>query len=305
MKKSWIFLGFAALALAACSEAEGEPYGMVEADMAVENAIMEAPAEEAAEGTAPADGTDIPVSEPQIAYTYRLGFDLPLGSIRQVQQTHVAMCEELGSEGCRVISMDQARDSDEYSSGRLHIAVAADKAADFAKALETTSGEADGELVSSSRAGEDLSKQIVDTEARLRSRELLRERLTEILASRNGSVGELVEAERAVAQVNQEIDQAKSWLETMRTRVAFSEMTIRYEAGEVSAVSGSFGEPIEAAWNSLGTILGGTIAAIMMAVTVLFPITLLLLALRWVLHRFGYRLRFWKTDLRGNSGGDA
>ncbi len=280
-------------ALAACSENTHEmtassDVALAEADVAAE--VVSAP-------SAP-ESADIPVDEPQIAYTYRLGFDLPLDSIRQVQQSHVAMCEELGSNGCRVISMNQARDSDEYSSGNLHIAVSANKARDFAKKLETTTGEADGELVSSSLTGEDLSKQIVDTEARLRSRELLRDRLMQILASRNGTVGELVEAERAVAQVNQEIDQARSWLETMRTRVAFSEMTIRYEAGEVSAVSGSFGEPIEAAWNSLGTVLGSTIAFMMMAGTVLFPIIFLLLALRWVLHRFGYRLRFWKNGRR-------
>lgn len=305
MRKSLIFFGGATLALAACSGAESEMAQSADI-MAMEAPEMAADAiAEEASDIAPADGADIPVSEPQIAYTYRLGFDLPLGSIRQVQQNHVAMCEELGTKGCRVISMDQARGSDEYSSGRLHIAVAADKAADFSKALEATSGEADGELVSSSKSGEDLSKQIVDTEARLKSRELLRERLTEILASRSGTVGELVEAERAVAQVNQEIDQARGWLETMRNRVAFSEMTIRYKAGEVSAVSGSFGEPIEAAWNSLGTILGGTIAAIMMALTALLPITLVLLALRWVLHRFGYRLRFWKTDLRDTSAGEV
>jgi hypothetical protein len=297
MRKCIVMAAGTALALSACGYSE--PYGAYSEEAEAVAFDMEL-SEEGAEEAMPADEQtgEIPTSEPQIAYTYQLGFDVPMAEIKAIQQKHAQMCEDLGARQCRIITMRQAKASSEYASGNLRIAVAASKARDFAKALEASTSEADGELTSSTLSGEDLSKNIVDTEARLKSRELLRDRLTDILASRRGTVGELVEAERAVAQVNQEIDQARSWLETMKSRVAFSDMTITYEAGERSAVSGGFFEPIESAWNSLGSILGGTIAAIMMALTALLPITAVILALRWVLHRFGYRLRFWQTDLR-------
>ncbi|MDY7099074.1 MAG: DUF4349 domain-containing protein [Pseudomonadota bacterium] len=284
----------AGLLLAGCSDTSELSYSG-EADMAVMESV--AVADAAAPAEAPATGGEIPVSEPQIAYTYSLGFHLPLGSIKKTQQAHAEMCESRGPKVCRIISMRQANGDTDYASGSLRLVYVADKARAFSKELEKSTGEEDGELTASSMTGEDLSKQIVDTEARLKSRELLRERLMSILASRNGTVGELVEAERAVAQVNQEIDQARSWLKEMRGRVAFSEMTINYEAGARSPVGG-FSSPIVSAWNSLGGVLGSVIAGIMIFLTAALPVAALLLALRWLLHRFGYRLRFWKTDLR-------
>lgn len=293
-----VISAMAGAALAGCSEG---PRGVYDSEVAYSVAVeadASAPLEEAAEAMAETSaGGEIPVSAPQIAYTYRLGFQLPLGSIKPVQEQHAEMCESRGPQKCRIISMRQDDSGEEYASGRLEIAVAASDARAFAKQLETTSGDANGELTSSSLTGEDLSKDIVDTEARLRSREMLRDRLMDILARRAGTVSELVEAERGVAQVNQEIDQARSWLETMRGRVAFSEMTIDYSAGARSPVGG-FSEPIVTAWNSLGGILGGVIAGIMVMLTALVPIALLIAVLRAVLHRFGYRLRFWKSDLR-------
>ncbi|MEL7199090.1 MAG: DUF4349 domain-containing protein [Pseudomonadota bacterium] len=288
MRKSWMLIGCGPFALAACSGAESE---MAEsADMMA----MEAPemavdvAEEAAED-AVADGAgavpdalsadDTSIGQPQIAYRYALGFRLPSEAIKPLQERHADMCEAKGPRVCRIISMDQTDSDGDYGYGNLRLAVAAGEARAFSKDLETSSGESDGELTSSSITGEDLSKQIVDTEAKLRARTLLRDRLMDILRTRQGTVAELVEAERGVAQVNQEIDQAQSWLTEMRGRVAFSQMEISYNSGSRS--SGSFTDPIRDAWNSLGGILGYTIAFLMMAATVLIPIGLLVwLAMR-------------------------
>jgi hypothetical protein len=178
--------------------------------------------------------------------------------------------------------MRQSDNDGDYSYGSLQIAVASGVARDFSKALETSSGNSDAELITSSIEGEDLSKQIVDTEAKLRARSLLRDRLMAILRNREGTVAELVEAERGVAQVNQEIDQARSWLNEMRGRVAFSQMSITYESG--SPRSGGFSAPIANAWGSLGAILGTIIGILMMAVTVILPIGLIVFA----------ALRLWK-----------
>ncbi len=234
----------------------------------------------------------IPVSLPQIAYRYSLGFRLPADAIKPLQERHADMCEARGANVCRIISMNQADQDGDYAYGSLSIAVASQVAREFSKDLEKSSGTVDGELVSSSIEGEDLSKQIVDTEARLRARTVLRDRLMEVLRTRRGSVSELVEAERGVAQVNQEIDQAQSWLAEMRGRVAFSQMSISYESG--TRASGGFAEPIRNAWGSLGSIMGSMIAFLMMAFTVLAPLGLL---------AFG-GVRLWRW-IRPKSAGDA
>lgn len=219
-----------------------------------------------------AGGNAIPVSVPQIAYIYEFGFRIATGRMSALQERHVAMCENLGPQSCQVLEMNQSGGEGDYANGRLKMAVAADQARAFGAQLADAAISVDGEQVSSSIAGEDLSKQIVDTEARLRARSLLRDRLMEVLRSRQGTVAELVEAERGVAAVNEEIDQAQSWLAEMRGRVNFSRMNIYYESGARSR--GGFIDPIRQAVGSVGTILGTVIAAIIVFFTIAIPVGL-------------------------------
>ena len=278
MRKTLIFLTSSALALTACNE-DGGGDAYASADVAVEEAsyaeaeAVAVPEESAERSTSTQPSEPSSANAPQIAYRYALGFRLPADAIKPLQTKHADMCEARGPSQCRIISMQQADQNGDYAYGSLQIAVAAPSARAFSKELETSSDGADAQLISSSIEGEDLSKQIVDTEARLRARTLLRDRLMEVLRTRKGTVAELVEAERGVAQVNQEIDQARSWLNEMRGRVAFSQMSISYESGK--RVTGGFSEPIRNAWGSLGGILGSMIAFAMIAFTVLVPLGLL------------------------------
>jgi hypothetical protein len=98
--------------------------------------------------------------------------------------------------------------------------------------------------------------------------------LTEILRSKKGTVAELVEAERAVTQVNEEIDQARSWLKEMRGRVAFSKITINYQSA--SPGSGGFFSPIREAFGGISTILGSSIGVAITFIAVTLPWILLL-----------------------------
>ncbi|MAY20786.1 MAG: hypothetical protein CL955_09230 [Erythrobacteraceae bacterium] len=308
MRNSWILAGASALALASCGgpseeaeyadaavmEAPSNEFGFAEAMEGDAEAVVErvTTVDIEEDGGAPSDSAIEPeaaIAAPQIAYSYDMGFRLPAGAIKPLQERHADLCEARGADVCRIISMNQSDSDGEYAYGNLQIAVAANVAREFSKELEASSGSADAELVSSSIRGDDLSKQIVDTEARLRARTLLRDRLMEILRTNRGTVAELVEAERGVAQVNQEIDAARSWLNEMRGRVAFSQMSIRYESG--SRASGGFVEPIRSAWNSLGSVLGSLIAFLMLAFTVVVPIGLLVFggikAWRWARPRAG------------------
>ena len=222
----------------------------------------------------PGEDTSISVSMPQVAYTYSYGFRVAANLIRPMQEKHADMCEAKGPQTCRIVSMNSGESAGDYAYGSLRIAIASDEARTFGKALTATSEGMKGELVSSSIEGEDLSKKIVDTEARLRARTVLRDRLMEVLRNRQGTVAELVEAERGVAKVNEEIDQAQSWLNEMRGRVAYSTMTLEYEAGTPS--QGGFADPIRNAWGSLASILGNLIAFLMVVGIVIIPIGLII-----------------------------
>ncbi|NCP18422.1 MAG: DUF4349 domain-containing protein [Erythrobacter sp.] len=280
VRRSLFFVSAAAIALAACSE--GETYESVErlttADV-TEEAAMEAPpppgAPEAMTDEAEGDTSalpDIPAAAPKIAYVYAYGFRVPREDIAPLQERHADMCIQLGPLTCQVRSLQQNGAEDDYGYGELQISVAADKAREFGRDLVAATETAGGDQVSSSIEGEDLSKQIVDTEARLRSREVLRDRLMEVLRTRKGSVQELVEAERGVAQVNEEIDQARSWLQEMRGRVAYSRVTVTYQSE--TAGPGGFFEPIRKAIGSIGPVAGTVIGGLILLLTIFVPIGL-------------------------------
>ena len=239
-------------------------------------------------------------AQSQIAYRYSFGFRIASDQIAALQKAHIALCDAMGPK-CRVLRTSLSS-SDEDRSGYVSLQVAANEAGAFEKVLSDPAQKLGGELVSSVRDGEDLSKNIVDTEAKLKSRLILREKLTEILRGNKGSVDELIKAEKAVADVNEEIDASASELTGYRSRVQFSDVNIDYQPtfGEKQL---GFARPILAATSSIGTTLGITIAALVYAITALVPITLFVLALRWVLHRFGLRIRFWRKVAKVESEG--
>jgi hypothetical protein len=230
---------------------------------------------------------EIPVGLPQIAYVFSYGFRVAGPKIPALQQRHADLCESRGPLVCRIIEMDQTGGEGGYAAGTLQLAVASSEARAFGKQLATLAEESEGEQVSAGISGEDLSKRIVDTEARLRARSLLRDRLMEVLATRRGTVTELVEAERGVAQVNEEIDQARSWLAEMKNRVAFSRLDIDYESGQPS--SGGFMEPVRGAVGSLGAIFGTLFAVLIVLGALALPALTAWLGVRALWRRSGWR----------------
>ena len=233
---------------------------------------------------------EIPVGLPQVAYVYTYGFRLAGESIPKLQQRHADLCESKGPLVCRIVSLDQTTEEGSFTGGTLQLAVASTEARSFGKQLATLAEGEDGTQIKAAISGEDLSKRIVDTEARLRARAMLRDRLMDVLATRRGTVTELVEAERGVAQVNEEIDQARSWLTEMKGRVAFSRLDIAYESAVPAfepAPGGGFMEPVRGAVDRIGTILGSILGVLITLATIFGPFVLIGYgAMRWW-RRFG------------------
>jgi hypothetical protein len=225
----------------------------------------------------------------QIAYSYAYGFRVDAENLPGLQQRHRALCVEMGSD-CRVLSLVQSGDED-YGYGEMQLQVAASRAEEFGGQLSAAAEGIDAEQVSFGISGEDLTEQIIDTEAHLEGRRVLRDRLMQVLRTRQGSVGDLVQAERGVAEVNEEIDAATQRLASMRNRVAFSAVGITYDPmlGEYQI---GFTRPIAEAFGAIGSTLGITVAVIIYIAIALVPITLFALLLRWLWRRSG--LTLWR-----------
>ncbi|MEP3224878.1 MAG: DUF4349 domain-containing protein [Parasphingorhabdus sp.] len=295
-KHKTLFAAAALYSLTACAQGGDTA---AELDM-VDVETAEAAAETSAVGlkkiasSAAADGStnEIPVSQPQIAYSYDYGFRLPSAEIPKAQQQHIALCNQVPEMGCRVLNMSNSGGEGDYANGRLHLEVAAPKARVFGEKLADAIDDNGGSQIAASISGEDLSKQIVDTEARLRSRLLLSQRLTELLRTRKGSVAELVEAERAVTDVNEEIDQARSWLKEMRAHVAYSKVMISYQSGAPG--SGGFTRPIREALGGVASALGYSVGAAITVIAVTLPWILLIALGVFLRRRFKAKDRsFW------------
>lgn len=291
----------AILSLTACSGANesATDYDMAETEMMEPVADVSGGAKRAALAV-PAEGnsntTEIPVSQPQIAYSYDYGFRLPSSEIPKAQQQHITLCNQMPANGCRVLNMSNSGGEGDYANGRLHLEVAAPKARVFGEQLAEAVDQSGGSQIAASISGEDLSKKIVDTEARLRSRVLLSQRLTELLRTRKGTVAELVEAERAVTDVNEEIDQARSWLKEMRGRVAYSTVMINYQSGAPG--SGGFTRPIREAFGGVASTLGYSVGAAVTLIAVTLPWILLLALAIYLRRRFkGADRGFWGRKL--------
>lgn len=270
------------IALAGCSQAD-------EQNSAPEAVTAAAESSAAMDVAAPSIdqspvATPLPAALPKLAYVYGLAFELPSADIGKLMRRHADLCEQQGTASCRIVGMDLSGDAErEDASGKLHLAVAAPHARALSALLEKEADGLGAEQTATTIGSEEVSKTIVDTEARIRAREDLRDRLVEVLRTSKGSVRDLVEAERQVAAVNEEIDQARSWLVETKSRVTFSRMDIDYRSH--AGVGSGFLAPITAAFGSLGSVLGFVIAALLLLAAVLGPIA----ALVWAYRRFSRR----------------
>jgi Domain of unknown function (DUF4349) len=270
-----------ALTLAACSKpADDADHSMAAEEAAADSTAVLAEAIASSE-PAPADRAPptskalpelekIPTSLPQLAYEYDYRWRMEAGAIGSLQRRHASLCEQQGPASCQIIGMTKSGAEEGEVEGVLEMAVATRQARAFGALLEDEALDAGAEQVSAEIASEELSKQIVDTEARVRARTQLRDRLTEVLRTRKGKVSELIEAERSLAEVNGEIDEAKSWLKQMEGRVAYSRITVRYETG--AGAGGNFLRPVMGALGSLGAIFGWIAALLILALAVGLPL---------------------------------
>jgi len=214
----------------------------------------------------------ITVNVPQLAYSYVLGYRLPGSAVAGAQSAHVALCRRLGAARCQLLSMERSSNEDGNAHANLKLRVASAMAPYFSAELGKLISKAGGRASDAQVTAEDVSKQLVDTDARIRQREILVTRLTDMLRNRKGRVSELVEAERSVAQAQEELDQAKGWLSELRGHVAFSDFTINYVPVTTTAPTPrNFAGQLQDAVAQSGSVVIAVVRALLMLMIFLLP----------------------------------
>lgn len=225
---------------------------------------------------------------PMLAYIYGVSLELPLRGVRPMMSAHEEACRKAGPNVCQVINSSVNAQGEDSMYGSITLRAAPRWLDTFRNGLEGEAKEAGGRLREQSVTSEDLTRQIVDTNARLNAQKTLRERLQQILRTRPGKLQELLETERELARVQGEIDSAESQLAVMRERVNMSILNLSY-ASKASVVGGSVFEPVGDAFNQFFRIVFEGFAFIIRLIAVAIPVAVVVVPLGWLLLRWRRR----------------
>lgn len=195
------------------------------------------------------DGGGQPVGQRLIAYTYNYGFKVPATGMQGLLDAHKKQCEDAGPSKCYVVNSSISGLGEDQSYGQMTLRGSADWVKTFRAGMIDGLKPFNATLDSNSDSAEDLTVNIVDSEARLRSLKTMRDRLEQLLRDRPGKLGDLLEIEREFARVQGEIDSSESILAQMKLRVAMSVLTLNYTA--------SFPPGSESVWRPVGDAFGG------------------------------------------------
>lgn len=220
-----------------------------------------------------------------LAYSYQVGLELPAARLTGVMDRHVLACQTAGPRLCQLMGSNVSGDPESYISGYVSFRGEPAWLRSFMRGLNAEADAAGGRLKTQTTQSEDLTRAIVDTEARLRAQTALRDRLQELLRSRPGRLADLLEVERELARVQSEIDSVQSNLAVMRTRVAMSELTLSYESGPQPVGSDTF-EPLRQAFANFLAIVVTGFAAIITIIAGLIPFAIVLIPIIWGLLRW-------------------
>lgn len=220
-----------------------------------------------------------------LAHSYGLQLEVPSQRLGEVVDSHVQACQAAGPRLCQLIGSNKSGDPNSYMDGYVSIRGEPQWLRNFMSGMEAQVEAADGRILQQTLNTEDLTRQIVDTEARQRALTSLRDRLQALLRSRPGRLADLLEVERELARVQGELDAIQSNLIVMRTRVSMSELMINYRSAPRPVGSDTF-EPLRRAFaDFLGVIVAG-FAAIVYLIAGVIPFLIILIPLGWLLLRW-------------------
>ena len=252
-----------------------------------------APAESASATPAASASTPGPApaaQAPRIAYVYRYGLELPVEQVPALAARHEQACTAAGPAVCQVVGSRSQRYGRDQLTAQLEIRATPAYVAAFRARLGGDAEQAGGRVAQQATDSEDLTRAMIDTEARVRALTTLRDRLQQLLATRSGPLDQLLATERELARVQGELDANRSTLEVMRTRVATSRLVIEYTALGQLAPDSAFRPVSDAVSNALAVFMVG-VAGLILFVAGALPFLIVGVPLVWFILRWRRRVR--------------
>lgn len=142
------------------------------------------------------------------------------------------------------------------------------------------------------QTAQDVTEEYVDLEARASNKKRLEERILDLLAKREGKIEDILEVERELSRVREEIERMEGRMRYLQNRVALTTVSIsaREERDYVPPQAPSLAGRIQRAWS--GSLLAlrrageAIIIAVVAAAPWALPVLLLIVPLRWTWKRW-------------------
>ena len=203
----------------------------------------------------PAGGSGIPGVPQRVIKNANIEVRIAKGAFQTRFNKASAIAESLGGF---VTNSSTEQTKGRLASGTLTIRVPSDK---FQEALTRLRGL--GKVTSESQNGQDVTREFVDLEARLRHAKA-QEAFFLKLMDQSKTVSDLVQVQQQLANVQLEIEQLQGQINYLKDQTAFSSITTRIfepiAAG--SPEPKGLGKAMREAWTAFRTVIGGTIVFI-------------------------------------------
>ncbi len=215
------------------------------------------------------------LSSAMLAYVFHYDIDAPPAKVDGLLHQDEQACIAAGPTLCQVLGERLEAVGRDEVQGQLELRAEPRWLEAFRGGLATRAQNAGGKIADSTVETEDLARSIVDTEAALRSKKALRDRLQALLQRPSSDkIQDMFDVQQQLTQVQSEVDAAESELAVMHARVQMSKLTIAYRSSASLAPDSAF-SPVAGAAREVVRNLMGSLAVIITLLSFLAPFGLI------------------------------
>ena len=235
--KSIAFLFIVTIALGSCSDLSSirsESQNSEPSLTAADDYSAMGLSEQEASGAYQARQDNLSTPVRRVMYTTSTRFQ-----VENLKEAHNQLSQTVEKFSGYISRMDESNYSYEYLK-RYTIRIPQEKYQSFLSQAESMSMFTDYQRMHA----QDVTEEFIDIEKRLASKRLLRDRYEEILRTQAKSLKELLEAERAILQVQEEIEAKEGRLNYLKNQVSMATIEVEmYEKVEYVETPASFETP--------------------------------------------------------------
>ncbi|WP_186457376.1 DUF4349 domain-containing protein [Nitrospirillum amazonense] len=223
-----------------------------------------------------------------VAVSHSYTLRLPADAVEAVQRHHLETCVKLG---CEIVE-SQVNRNGTRGGVNAHTSLRLPPSALPAFTADLTAPPV--EVTAHSETSEDKTLAVLDIDKRLETKIALRERLTTLLHQTNTkNVGDLLNVEHTLAQVQGDIESATAQRDYLRTQTEMVKVDIRYEGAQADEPkpNGVDWRPLKSASKDFGDILVESLANVMTFTARVLPWTPVALLAGWMLRLVWRRWR--------------